>query len=248
MKISYELIPSSLENVQKQLKWLNGREFDLINIPDIPKFSLRSWDITLSENDFRNVDHSIYHIRAIDFDLNTDSLKNIILNKGLLRKRLLIIKGDSTDRSRQVFDTSVLDMIKKVKEISSEIEVYVAFDPYRQSIKAELSSMNAKAEAGADYFMSQPFFDTNLIKSYSKLFDSSKLFFGISPVVSEASKSYWENVNNVQFPIDFEPTYDWNDNFANLALDVIESYGANAYFMPIKVDLDRYFEPIDLSH
>ena len=246
MKISYELIPNSLENIEREVKWLKNKKFNLINIPDIQKFKIRSWEIDLNENDFRNKSTTIYHIRAIDFDIiDIDKIEELISTYKL--RKILVIKGDCTDRNKKVYNTTVIDLIKIIKSIDTSIEVYAAFDPYRQSIGSEINSMNKKLSAGADYLISQPFFDINLIKTYCNLFDSSKLYFGISPVVSETSKNYWNNVNKVVFPIGFKPTYDWNINFANKALDTIELLGANAYFMPIKIDLDKYFGSIELE-
>ena len=65
---------------------------------------------------------------------------------------------------------------------------------------------------------------------------------GISPVMSVRSKDYWDNLNNAIFPPDFEPTLEWNRNFAKRALAFCKSTDSSIYFMPIRVDLVKYLE------
>lgn len=235
MRLSFELIPKDKEHIIKQLKTIEKLNFfDSINVPDIAKFKIRSWEVEGLEKY-----NYIPHLRAIDFDLTKKTLFKLLKKRKL--KHVLIIKGDpSNDPAIIRYNTTVLSMIKEIKALDSSIVVYAAFDPYRQSLSAEIDNMKEKLEAGADYLMSQPFFDINLIKVFTNFIDPSKLFIGVSPVVSEKSKLYWENVNKVSFPKNFKTTYDWNINFAKEVLNFAYSKDINLYFMPIGVNLDRY--------
>jgi methylenetetrahydrofolate reductase (NADPH) len=48
----------------------------------------------------------------------------------------------------------------------------------------------------------------------------------------------------VIFPRDFAPTLAWNQSFARGALELVRGAGGNVYFMPIRVDLERYLTGI----
>jgi methylenetetrahydrofolate reductase (NADPH) len=53
--------------------------------------------------------------------------------------------------------------------------------------------------------------------------------------------------NHVKFPKHFKPDYDWNVEFANKVIASALENDWNVYFMPIKVDLKKYFERINLG-
>jgi methylenetetrahydrofolate reductase (NADPH) len=46
--------------------------------------------------------------------------------------------------------------------------------------------------------------------------------------------------NKIIFPSDFNSTLDWNRAFARSAIRAIGNLDANAYLMPIRVDLAKY--------
>ncbi len=122
------------------------------------------------------------------------------------------------------------------------MKVYAGIDPYRTGIKTELDYVKRKLDAGAEGFFTQPFFDLRLMEIYRDLLAGLEVFWGISPVMSVRSKDYWDNLNNAIFPPDFEPTLQWNRDFARQALDFVERTDTNLYFMPIRVDLVKYLE------
>jgi methylenetetrahydrofolate reductase (NADPH) len=57
---------------------------------------------------------------------------------------------------------------------------------------------------------------------------------------------YWEVKNKVRFPSGFRPDYDWSIDFANQALALARQLDAHVYFMPIRIDLQRYFSALNL--
>ena len=48
----------------------------------------------------------------------------------------------------------------------------------------------------------------------------------------------------MHFSQGFEPTLEWNRNFAKEALAFVKERGQNVYFMPIKTDLIDYLDGV----
>ena len=70
------------------------------------------------------------------------------------------------------------------------------------------------------------------------------MYWGVSPVMSERSQSYWELKNNVIFPKGFQPTLEWSIEFSKKALKFAEERDANLYLMPIKSNLEAYLQGV----
>ena len=70
------------------------------------------------------------------------------------------------------------------------------------------------------------------------------MYWGISPVLGEKSRSYWETTNKVVFPREFKPTMAWNKTFAARAISAARELGGNAYLMPLRVNLKDYLDGI----
>jgi len=241
-KISIELVPRSVESLTHDLQEVRDHfpVIDTINIPDLLKFPLRSWEACGQARQL--FPHAIPHLRAIDFDLSKPfPLAEIFTQHGI--DSVLVIAGDQPqDMSRRVFRTSSVQLIRALKNQMPELTIYAGIDPYRAGIKAELDDTKRKTDAGADGFFTQPFFDLRLMEIYRDLLSGLEIFWGISPVMSERSKDYWDNLNNAIFPPDFEPTLEWNRHFAKKALEFVRQSESNLYFMPIRVDLVEYLD------
>ncbi|MCL2130216.1 MAG: methylenetetrahydrofolate reductase, partial [Treponema sp.] len=97
-----------------------------------------------------------------------------------------------------------------------------------------------KEEAGADGFFSQPFFDLRLIEIYAEYLEGKNVFWGISPVISNASRNYWESRNRAIFPRSFKPDLRWNIDFGRRVLDFCRNTGFNLYMMPVRLDIGTY--------
>ena len=243
-KISIELVPRDHEALQQEMQLVrdNFPAIDIINIPDLLKFPLRSWDACAQAKQL--FPQTIPHLRAIDFDLREPfPLVENFQEKGI--ESVLVIAGDQPqDMSRRVFRTSSVELIRALKRQLPGLTVYAGIDPYRSGIKTELDYVMRKIDAGADGFFTQPFFDLRLMEIFHDLLPGVETFWGISPVMSERSKDYWDNLNNAIFPPDFKPTLEWNRDFAMRALEFCKSTDSGIYFMPIRVDLVRYLEGI----
>lgn len=243
-QISIELVPRSSEELTEELKQLRHHfpDIDTINIPDLLKFSLRSWDACILAKSF--YPHAIPHLRAIDFDLSKPfPLVDSFEQNGI--ESVLVIAGDQPqDMSRRVFRTSSVELIRAIKKQMPKLKVYAGIDPYRSGIKTELDYVGRKMEAGADGFFTQPFFDLRLMEIYHDLLAGIEIFWGVSPVMTLRSKDYWDNLNNAIFPPDFEPTLEWNRRFARQALEFAQKTDSNLYFMPIRIDPVEYLSGI----
>jgi methylenetetrahydrofolate reductase (NADPH) len=244
MRISIELVPRTIENLQNELRLIKSSfpAINTVNIPDLLRIDMRSWEGSALSKPF--YDHCIPHIRAIDFDLEQDIPIADYLNRNHLSEILLVTGDRPQDINRGIFPTTSIDFIKKIKSEHPNIRVYAAIDPYRSSIRDEYEYIQRKLDAGADGFFTQPFFDVRLMEVYEELLEGVETFWGVSPVTSQKSRNYWEAKNNAVFPKDFEPTLQWNIDFAKQALDFTKRTNSNLYFMPIKIDLKLYLEGI----
>ena len=244
MRISLELVPRSKESILEEIEKIskNLKKVNTINIPDLLRFNLRSWEACGHVKPYFK--DAIPHFRAVDIDLNEPLPMAAFLSEKKL-KEVIIISGDiPQDMSRKMYPSDVLEVIKKFKTEIPGIKIYAAFDPYRQGIHKELEYAHAKREAGADGFFTQPFFDIRLFDIYAELLQPYEIFWGVSPVLSMSSKNYWETRNKVVFPMNFKPTLEWNRDFAKTVLSRITSTNGNAYFMPIKAPVLDCFSGI----
>lgn len=244
MEISIELVPRSESALTNELKLVrdNFPAVSRINIPDILRFKMRSWEGCAVAAEF--FPYTIPHLRAIDFDPNKPlGVEDELCSQQI--EAVLVITGDPPqDMGHKCYRTSSLEMIRRLKREFPQLRVYAGMDPYRSGIKEEIDYLRAKQDAGAEAFFTQPFFDLRLMEIYQGFLQGSDIYWGISPVLTENSRNYWENKNNAVFPPDFEPSLDWNRSFARKALQFARQHQGNVYFMPIRTDIAAYLEGI----
>jgi len=243
-RISLELVPRDEKTLITDLLCIknNFPLVETVNVPDIIRFPIRSWEGCKIAADY--APQQIPHIRAIDFSMKEpESLVKIINDYSL--KEVLVVSGDPPqDLSRKVYRTATTTVIRFLKQHFSGLKVYAALDPYRSGLKGEMNYLHKKVEAGADAFFTQPFFDVRYMELYAEQLQGIEMYWGVSPVLGERSRSYWENRNHAFFPKDFEPVLEWNIAFAREALEWVRSRGDNIYFMPIRTDLNNYLSGI----
>ena len=239
-RISIELVPRSLASLEGDLRLLRERfpAVDTVNVPDLLRFPLRSWDACRAARRF--VPHAIPHLRAMDFPLDKPfPLVDAFADWGL--REVLVVAGDPPqDLAHPVHPARPIDWIRRLKHEAPGLRVYGAFDPYRAGLRAELEAAHAKLAAGADGLFSQPFFDLRLLDVWADLLAGVPVWWGFSPVLSAATRRYWETKNRVVFPADFAPTLAWNRRLAEAALRWLRARDADAYFMPIRVGLEDW--------
>jgi methylenetetrahydrofolate reductase (NADPH) len=251
MTVSLETVPRSREALLAGAA--AAAEFPaitLINIPDLLRFSIRSWEACgiLAEQPGKGLPALMPHLRACDFDPaapfpHRDHFRALGID------RALVIAGDPPpegDTARRTYPAETVPFIKKIKAEMPELKVYAAFDPYRTNIRYELDYLAAKEEAGAEGFFSQPFFDLRLLEIYAEYLGGKEVFWGVSPVVSAASRNYWESRNRAIFPRSFRPDLYWNVEFGRRVLDFCRTQDFSLYLMPIKLDLGAYLSGLFL--
>lgn len=245
MNISFEIVPRTLEAFEKQYAFVQSLDggINIINVPDIQRFDIRSWELAPRIN--RRKNRFIPHFRAIDFKIESGELYRIIEQYEL--DNVLLVTGDPPEGlKRNYSNTNVIDLIRAVRQHFPKLNIYAGFDPHRQGLQNECNYIQRKVDAGVNGFFSQPFYDDRLIEIFAEHMDGLETYIGISPVITEASQNYWEVKNHVKFPKNFNPEYDWNIEFANKVIASAARNGWNVYFMPIRVDLKKYFERINL--
>ena len=240
--ISIELVPRSVAALEEECLAIRASfpKLEIVNIPDILRMPIRSWEACrVAKRHFRRV---IPHLRAIDFCLK---------NPGEIERavdgfdEVLIISGDPPrDFSRQTYPTSCVELIAFVKQRFPHLRVFAGVDPYRNGPRAELDYLKRKLEAGADGFFTQPFFCLHLLDAYVSMLSSHDVFWGISPVLSGKSQSYWEATNKAVFAADYQHTMEFNQSFARAFLSRLSGDRAHAYFMPIRTNTVAYLEGI----
>jgi len=238
--ISVELVPRSRTSIVADLDLLERdlSAIRMVNIPDLLRFSLRSWEAcSIAVGRFERV---VPHLRAMDHRVeDADRLASLLSELGI--REALVVRGDAPqDLSRPVHATTSAEFIRALNEVDPDLRLYAAFDPYRQGLRSELDVVQEKFAAGASGLFTQPFFDLRLIQICADLLPATEIFWGVSPVMTAGSRRYWEVKNRAVFPSDFEPTLNWNRAFAANCLEWARDSATNVYFMPIRIDLSEY--------
>lgn len=243
-RVSVELVPRTTEGLQEELALLKHHftAVNAINIPDLLRYPIRSWEgCSLALPHYEQV---IPHIRAIDVDMNSPLPMADVFTDGGIRE-VLIVSGDPPqDMSRRMYPSTCVEIIRKFKQELPGVKVYAGIDQYRGSMRHELDYVKRKLYAGADGFFTQPFFDMRLMEMYAEQLEQTEVFWGIAPVLTATSATYWATKNSVIFPAGFQPTWDWNIAIARQALTIIREMDSNVYFMPIRADIKAYLEQV----
>ena len=244
MRTSLEIVPRSAAELNAAVDLIATRypRIDTVNVPDLATCEMRSVDAVDHIRD--RVAHRIPHLRACDFD-EPSAIELIaqLDTRGI--DEVIVVAGDRRgDAPRAGFEPG--SMIRFLAAHAPQTSIYAALDPHRYRDDAALAgNIEQKREAGVTGFFTQPLFDLRDLDRCAPLLADAPTFWGLSPVVSDRSRRYWQQVNGVRFPSGFAPTLQWNQTFALRFLSEIADRGGNAYLMPIKVDIERYLEPLE---
>lgn len=243
-RISVELVPRSEAAMKEELQLLqdNFNCIDLINVPELLRYDVRSWEgAAVAQQYFPVV---MPHIRAIDIDLSQPLPMADYLTEHDINEVLVITGDPPQDMSHKIYPTVSTDVIRKFREELPHIRVYAGIDQYRGSMRQEKYQIQRKLQAGATGFFTQPFFDMRYLAMYAEILEGVDTYWGVSPVQSVRSVNYWESKNNVVFPKAFAPTLAWNIDFSRRVLEFVEKTGSNIYLMPIKTNLLPYLSGV----
>ncbi|NDC83340.1 methylenetetrahydrofolate reductase [bacterium] len=238
-----ELVPRDISELISMARttlkrsWIHG-----VNVPDIVRLPIRSDDAAIRLTDEGVI--AIPHIRCMDRSLDDSvALADRLFRNGVTA--MLVVSGDRPQSGEPLWDVSPVDLIPAIKSEVPGMTVYAGMDPYRSPLATELEYMRQKVAAGADGFFSQPFFDIHLASYYSEQIPNIPLFMGVSPVVSDASRRYWSQVNRVPFPANFDTSLIANAQIADQMIRFAAQRHQHVYLMPIKVDLEAYLSLVD---
>lgn len=243
-RISVELVPRSEDGLREELQLIKDtiKGVEVINIPDLLRLDIRSWQgAAIAKSYYPAV---IPHIRAIDVNLTEPlSMRPELRKDGITE--VLVIEGDPPqDMSHKFYPTVSTDVIQKFHQEMPEVKVYAGIDQYRGSMRKELYRIQRKIQAGAVGFFTQPFFDMRFMEMYADMLEGQNVYWGVSPVMSEQSRSYWELKNNVIFPKDFEASLEWSIEFSRKVIEFASRREDNVYLMPIKSNLSAYLQGV----
>ena len=239
-RVSVELVPRDEETLRAELALLQQYQdkIDVINIPDLLRFETRSWQGAAMAKEY--FPQAMPHIRAMDINLSEELPMKDYLRAHDIRE-VLVIEGDPPQRmTHAVYPTESTDVIRKFREEMPEVDVYAGIDQYRSSMREELYRVHRKVQAGAKGFFTQPFYDMRYLEMYADMLSGLNVYWGVSPVMTTGSQSYWERKNNVVFPQAFEPGLEWSVTFSRAVKDWAEKNDANIYLMPIRTNLEEY--------
>jgi methylenetetrahydrofolate reductase (NADPH) len=157
---------------------------------------------------------------------------------------ILIINGDNKENLPLENRPNTLELVTACSKTFPKLNIYCGLDPYRASIKNELTYCRQKLAAGAKGFFTQPFFDAHLAQIYLEHLADAPIFLGITPVLSEKSKSYWENRNNAIFPNNFCLDIPCNIQIAKELIALTQKFQQHTYLMPITMTPADYVQAI----
>ena len=242
--ISIELVPRNRLEIQSQIQEISNLfpEITTLNIPDLLRFPIRSWEAC--QLGMHNFAELIPHLRSVDFNLG----ERFELTDEFIKSKItsvLVITGDKPqDMSRKVFRNTSLELIRVLKKEMPHLKVYAGIDPYRSSLSKEMDYIKDKLEAGVDGFFTQPFFDLRLLDIYMEHLEGLCVYWGICPVTSDKSKSYWESKNEAMFPRTFDLSYLGNVELGRIILNKARENKSNVYFMPIRIEPIQYLKDV----
>jgi len=242
-RISVELIPRDLPALLADVAAVQAcfGVADTINIPDLLRMDLRSWDAVRAVAAADPSRAAIPHVRAIDIAPGAPLPG---ADDPALRE-ILVVRGDPpADLRHTTFPNSAETIIARYRREAPHLTVYAAFDPYRRAPYEELEAVRRKIDAGAAGFFTQPVFDVRMLDLCMEWLHGQSVFWGLSPVIGPKSRSYWETTNHVVFPQDFTPTLDANIAFARHAMRQVAQAGGHVYLMPLRVKLAAYLAPL----
>lgn len=251
-RVSVELVPRSPESLTSEIAEIAERlpRVTTINVPDLLKFDLRSWDACgvvrgATARPGGTAYPAIPHVRAADVDPDAPlAMADAIREHGV--EEVLVVSGDDADYfTHHTYPVDAVDVIRRFRAELPHVRVYAGLDPYRHGIAAEMRYLERKLSAGAVGVFTQPFFDTSYMATWSRLLPQDiEVWWGATTVTTPASVGYWRRRNLVAFPRDFEPTLAWQRDYARRAVDTAGEQGQHIYLMPVRTSVLDYLEGV----
>jgi len=205
-----------LENIKKYLSYA-----DAINITDCPLACLRMSPIALSHIIQQHLQlETIFHITCRDRNLL--ALKAELLGAYALGvKNILALTGDHPQmgdhtNASAVFDVDSTGLVKIIQELNegnfsnnktsdykTDFSIGVAGNPGTKDIKEEISRLEEKAAAGANFIQTQPIFSIDILENFLEMTQHITIpkIIGIMPLRSKKMVDYIDaNLSHIVIP------------------------------------------------
>src|SRR6266403_128134 len=218
-----EIVPPKGTDIGKEVegaRFLKSVGVDAINIPDSPRASARISNQALSllmqqEGGIEAILH--YTCR----DRNVLGIQSDLLGAAATGIRNLIcITGDPPKMGNYpdataVFDVDAIGLVNIVHNLNRGLDIGanpigagtsfvigVGANPGLPNLDEEIKRFEYKVEAGAEYVVTQPVFDLNLLESFLKRIEHCRIpvVAGIWPLVSARNAEFMKNELRVSVP------------------------------------------------
>lgn len=215
--IAVELDPpknSDCKNLMETANYLKTKDVDVITFADSPSGRTRADSVLMSIKVARETGIKVMpHICCRD--KNTIAISSLLLGAYINDIRnFLVITGDpvpSTAREnvKGVFNLDSVRLMEYMKEMnyenfgSDKLCYGGAINYSRHNIELEISRINKKIEAGAQFFLTQPVYDDKDIETlrYIKSRVNTKILVGIMPLVSIRNAKFIKNeITGISIP------------------------------------------------
>ena len=218
-----EIVPPRGIDVHKEIegaRYLKGVGVDAVNIPDSPRASARMSNQALSILIQQQVGiETVLHYTCRD--RNVLSIQSDLLGAAAIGIRNLIcITGDpprlgNYPDATAVFDVDAIGLVNIVHNLNQGLDIGanpigtatsfvigVGANPGAPNIDEEIRRFEYKVEAGADYVVTQPVFDIDLLERFLRLSERYRIpvIAGIWPLTSARNAEFMKNELRVAVP------------------------------------------------
>ncbi|MFZ5828049.1 MAG: methylenetetrahydrofolate reductase [Bacillota bacterium] len=222
--VTVEIDPPKGADVRKTLEKVRrfGDRVDAVNVADCPMANVRMSPITLAHLLQRDVQvEAIFHLTCRD--RNVIGLQAELLGAaGLGVRNILALRGDNPERgdhpdARGVFECDATGLIAiaatlnrgetvsgTTLEQGTDFAIGCAANPTAKDLEAEVSRLEQKIAAGANFVQTQPVYDPRLLEAWLAKISgriSIPILYGIMPLKSyEFAAHLNQNVPGINVP------------------------------------------------
>jgi len=218
-----EIVPPKGVDVSKELegaKYLKSVGVDAINIPDSPRASARISNQVLCTLTQQQIGiETVLHYTCRD--RNVLGIQSDLLGASAIGIRNLIcITGDppklgNYPDATAVFDVDSIGLVNIVRNLNHGLDIGgnpigtntqfvigVGANPGAPNLEEEIRRFEYKVEAGAEYVVTQPVFDVELLENFMKRIEHVRIpvIAGIWPLTSVRNAEFMKNELRVSVP------------------------------------------------
>ena len=218
-----EIVPPKGIDIRKELdgaKFLKSVGVDAINIPDSPRASARMSNQALSLLMQQEIGiEAVLHYTCRD--RNVLGIQSDLLGAAATGiHNLICITGDPPKMGNYpdataVFDVDAIGLVNIVRNLNLGLDlggntigrgtgfvIGVGANPGLPNLEEEIRRFEYKVEAGAEYAVTQPVFDLNLLENFLKRIEHCRIpvIAGIWPLVSARNAEFMKNELRVSVP------------------------------------------------